>query len=327
MYRLYGVTLSAKHYAGFGLIFTGGIVDAVLTFGEWYFFPIFVVIGVIGILPFMLDFLAEIKRQKEIELKFLEFVRSLVENVRSGVNVPQAIAQVKASGANFGALSPYMDKLANQLEWGYPLHTCLTVFAKDTRNVVIERSIGIVMQAEKSGGDMASVLEAVTQSVLQVKQIKDEMKSGAYNQIIQGYVIFFVFIGIMVVMQVFLLPKLADIGGEIGGSIGGMMGGGGAAPTQKADLSPVFTLTIIVQGLFAGLMLGIFSEGRLRAGIVHSFAMMIVGYLLIATLTGLFGSKADSTKTALLFLAPIGYLIKGKIYDGLYKKESNCRVS
>lgn len=309
MYRLYGLPLGTKHYAAFSAGVVASIVILIAGWGAWYMSPLIVVFLFLGILLYLLDFFAEIKRQKEIEIKFLEFVRSLVENVRSGVNVPQAIAQVKASGASFGALSPYLDKLANQLEWGYPLHTCLSVFAKDTRNPVIERSIGIVMQAEKSGGDMASVLEAVTQSVLQVKEVRDEMKSGAYNQIIQGYVIFFVFVGIMIILQVSLLPKLGDIGAEIGGSLGG---GTAGIPREKADLGPVFILTIMIQGLFAGLMLGMFSEGRLRAGIIHAIAMVIVGFLIIQTATGLAGSGAvtNSTKTALLMFVPVGSLIK-----------------
>lgn len=319
MYRIYGLPLEIKHYAAFSAAAVASIAILIVGWGKWYMSPLIVVFLFLGVLPYLLDFFAEIKRQKEIEIKFLEFVRSLVENVRSGVNVPQAIAQVKASGASFGALSPYLEKLANQLEWGYPLHTCLSVFAKDTRNPVIERSIGIVMQAEKSGGDMASVLEAVTQSVLQVKEVKDEMKSGAYNQIIQGYVIFFVFVGIMIILQVSLLPKLGDIGAEIGGSLGG--GAATNVPREKADLGPVFTLTIMIQGLFAGLMLGMFSEGRLKAGIVHAIAMVIVGYLVIETAKGLTGGSdaTNSTKTALLMFVPVGSLLKRKIHEKFKK--------
>lgn len=313
MQRIYGIVLKTEHYAAFVGMLLAIIADIILSFGKWYFFPILVVVVLLGILPFILDFFNEIKRQKEIETKFLEFVRNLVETVRSGVNIPQAIAQVKNSGANFGALSPYVNKLANQLEWGYPLHNAFTVFAKDTRNPVIERSVSIVIQAEKSGGDMASVLEAVTQSVLEVKQIKDEMKSSAYNQIIQGYVIFFVFVGIMIVMQIFLLPKLGDIGSEIGGSIGGMMGGGGTSPVEKADLSPIFILTVIVQGLFAGIMLGLFSEGKISPGIKHSIILMTVGYLIITVMTGIAGTPepaATVAKTSIFLLIPASRLFK-----------------
>lgn len=310
MYRVYGIVLTGKHYAGFIFAFVSLVLDIILAFGKWYFFPILVAATLLGILPLILDFFAEVRRQKEIEVKFLEFVRSMVENIRSGVNVPQAVAQVKASGANFGALTLYIDKLANQLEWGYTLHSALNVFAKDTRNPVIIRSISIVMQAEKSGGDMAAVLEAVTQSVLQIKQVRDEMKSSAYNQIIQGYVIFFIFVAIMIILQVSLLPKLSDIGAEIGSGLGGAAAS--SAPAAKADLSSVFILTVLVQGLFAGIMLGLFSEGKIVPGLKHSLVMVVVGYLIISIATGIAGTStaATSAATSIFLLIPLARIVK-----------------
>src|SRR3989338_4938601 len=93
---------------------------------KWYFSPIIVIALFAGSLFFIRDIIKEGARQKELEVKFLEFVRGLVENVRSGVTIPQAVLHV--SNINFGALTPYVTKLANQIEWGYPLHEALTIF-------------------------------------------------------------------------------------------------------------------------------------------------------------------------------------------------------
>ena len=292
--------LKNKHYAS---IATGIIVillDLVLLFSfksgnfgakHWTFNPIFILGLLIAALPFILDFLKENKRQKEVEAKFLEFVRNTVETVRSGVTIPQAIAQV--SRANYGSLTPYVRKLANQITWGYPLHEALNIFAKDTKNPVIKRSVAIVIQAERSGGDMGSVLEAVTQSVLEIKKVKEERKTNAYTQTIQGYMIFFVFIVIMIVLQVYLIPKLGQIGGELSegiggagiGGLGGLTGGTGT----PVNLGPIFIATIIVQGLFAGLMIGKFADGNFKAGVKHSLIMVLGGYLIMSTVRGLVG--------------------------------------
>ena len=214
------IVLTWKHYLGITLGAIIIVLDFIFFFNflanfgpaKWYFAPI-IVIGLFAAgIPFVTAIMDENQRQKEIEVKFLEFVRSLVENVRSGVSIPQAILQVRTAGANFGPLTPYISKLANQIEWGYPLHDALMIFGKDTGNMVIRRSVAIVIQAEKSGGDLAAVLEAVAGSVLEIKKIKDEQKSQAYGQMIQGYIIFFVFIGILIVLQVYLIPKLGEIG-------------------------------------------------------------------------------------------------------------------
>ncbi|MBS3159328.1 type II secretion system F family protein [Candidatus Woesearchaeota archaeon] len=308
--------LKTKNYISIGVGFLIILLDFIFLFSfsspigpkTWVFNPLIVIAVLVSGSSFLIDFFAENKRQKEIELKFLEFVRNLVENVRSGVSIPRAIQQVAT--VDYGALNPYIVKLAHQLEWGYPLHDALNIFADDTKNMVIKRSVAIVIQAEKSGGDMAAVLEAVSQSVWEIKKVKEEQKSQAYGQVIQGYIIFFVFIVIMLVLQIYLIPKLTDISGDLAQGLGGMTT---MAPNTSSatDLKGIFIGAIFVQGLFAGLMIGKFSEGKFKNGVKHSLIMAIIGYLLMATITGIFAPEEVTTKAALLFLIPYK-LLKGK---------------
>ncbi len=292
--------LKWKHYLGIFLALAVSLLDFFFFFSfqypfgptKWYFSPLLVIGLFFGGFPFIQDILAENKRQKELEVKFLEFVRGLVETVRSGVSIPQSILHVKSSGVSFGALSPYVAKLANHIEWGYPLHDAFTIFANDTKNPVIKRSIGIVIQAEKSGGDLAAVLEAVSSSVLEIKKLRDEQKSQSYGQTIQGYIIFFVFIAIMIIMQIYLIPKLGEIGGEVAQGLSATLGGSSLS-AAKADLGPIFILTIVVQGLFAGLMLGKFADDSYTSGIKHAIIMVIGGYLLMVTISGLLGATGS----------------------------------
>ncbi len=116
---------------------------------------------------------------------------------------------MQISSENYGSLTPYVKKLANQIEWGYPLHDALVVFSRDTKNVVINKAVAIVIQAEKSGGNMGTVLQEITRSVVEIKKIKEERKSNAYTQVVQGYIIFFIFIAIMLVLQ--KLPSIEEI--------------------------------------------------------------------------------------------------------------------
>ncbi|HLD11018.1 MAG TPA: type II secretion system F family protein [Candidatus Nanoarchaeia archaeon] len=307
------IELKQKNYISLG----GGVfillLDFILFFSftspigpkGWYFNPIIVIAVMVGGSTFLLDFMDETKRQKELELKFLEFVRNLVENVRSGVSIPKAIQQV--ADVDYGALTPYVQKLSNQIDWGYPLNDALRIFADDTKNPVIARSVAIVIQAEKSGGDMAAILQAVSQSVLEIKKVKEEQKAGAYSQIVQGYIIFFVFIIIMLVLQVYLIPKLGAISGDIMQGLGGSVSVG-TGVKEPLDLQGVFIGTIFVQGVFAGLMIGKFSENKFKAGVKHALIMSIVGYLTMATVTGIFAKPEAAA--ILLLLIPLKWLKK-----------------
>lgn len=266
------------------------ILGALAIIGDFYFFmgtrwlkPVFVLALVLMALQFFIDFLQENKKQKGIEVKFLEFVRALMETVKSGVSIPKAIREV--SNEDYGHLTPYVKKLANQLEWGFPLHDALVNFANDTNNRIIKKSVSIVIEAEKSGGNMGEVLEAVSNSVFSIKKIKEERKASVYSQMVQGYIIFFVFIIIMLVMQVYLMPKISELDIGTYSPLAGTFGGG--AKLSQEYMDQLFTYLAMIQGFFAGLMIGKFSEGELKYGIKHALILVIVGYLIISTVRGI----------------------------------------
>lgn len=252
--------------------------------GRWFFAMIIFAVSV-SWSQFWIDFFQEQKRQKEIEKKFLEFVRALVGTTRSGISLPQALRQT--AGKDYGALTKYTKKLANQLEWGIPVHDAFLVFSKDTGNNVIKRSVSIVLEAEKSGGDIEDVLESVTNSVMNVKKMKAERKAGAYSQIVQGYIVFFVFIGIMLLLQLKLFPTLQGMSGTMSQGLGSMgMLSGMFGEGEVVNLDRIFFSLLMIQGLFAGIMIGKFSEGTIKQGLIHSLTLITLAALIVTTVKG-----------------------------------------
>ena len=274
-----------KYLIGISIAILLLILDFMYFLKTRWFYSFLILAISLGWLQFWIDFFNEIKRQKEIEVKFLEFVRSLVNTVKSGISIPQAI--VNAAGDDYGALNVYIKKLSNQVQWGIPVPNALLTFSKDTGNVVIKRSVAIVIEAEKFGGDIEEVLQSVVNSVFDVKKMKQERKSTAYSQIMQGYIIFFVFIIIMLVLQLKLFPQLMNMGSSFGG-IGGLGFGEDiiSGEAGKLDLDKIFFGLVVVQGFFAGIMVGKFSEGTLKNGIIHSLALITIATLMITTIKG-----------------------------------------
>ncbi len=289
------ISFKKKYFIGISI----GIIVIIIDFlyfmgkesigkGRWFF--ALIILGLsLSWSQFWLDFFKEQKRQKDIEEKFLEFVRALVGTVRSGISIPQALKQV--SKKDYGALTKYTRKLANLLEWGMPVHDALIIFSKDTGNTIIKRSISIVIEAEKSGGDMESVLESVTNSVVQVKKMKEERRAGTYSQIVQGYIVFFVFIGIMLLLQLKLFPMLQgmSLGSGSGLSSIGLLSnslGSSSSGSSQTDLGSIFFALVIIQGFFAGIMIGKFSEGTIKQGLAHSLALMTIGALIVTVVKG-----------------------------------------
>ena len=257
-------------------------MDFVLFFGTRWFYGGLILSLSISALPVFLKFLDDNKKQKFIEMEWLEYIRGIVDGVKAGLSVPQCILNLK--NKDYGYLTKYTVKLANQVEWGIPVTEALVIFSKDTKNRVVRRSVTILIEAEKSGGKMADVLESVVNSVVTVNVLKEERKSSTYSQIVQGYVVFFIFIGIMLVMEVKLLPMIQNM---VQGMQGGLSGVGileGVGESQiQIDFKRTFLSLIIVQGLFAGLMIGKFSEGSIKYGIKHSVALIVIALLIALT--------------------------------------------
>src|SRR3989344_7508209 len=124
------------------------------------FFLIIITLGLLAsVSPFVMSALGKNRRDKEKEEMFIEFSRNLVESVNAGVPVSQSIINVKDK--NYGALGGHVKKLANQIKMGIPVSDALQIFAKDVNNKTVSRAVTLIGQAEKAGGDIGVILEAV----------------------------------------------------------------------------------------------------------------------------------------------------------------------
>jgi len=207
---------------------------------------------------------------------FLEFSRNLVESVKAGTPISRSIINVQ--GKYYGALTPYIRKLGNQISIGIPVKDALKTFAYDVNSPSITRAVMLISEAEKAGGEIEKILSSVAKSVSEIETLKKERRAAIYNLVVQGYIIFFIFIVIMLVLQFKILPMTADLGNMQKSEFG--FGGSTANAMTPEEMASPFLYLLLTQGLFAGLVIGKLAEGSLKAGIKHSFIMMVMAYLI-----------------------------------------------
>ena len=236
--------------------------------------------GVLIILfPFVLSSIIEGRQEREKDEKFLEFSRALVESVESGTPISRSI--INMSQKDFGSLTLHVQKLANQIQLGIPLQTALQTFAYDTKSQIIIRAITLIREADKTGGNINTILDSVAKSVSEIEKLKAERRAAISSIVVEGYIIFFVFIVIMVVMEIQIIPMTAGI--SVSGtsfnavSSGTQNSGSGFDPSQ---FTFAFLGLLITQGFFAGLVIGKLSEGQVKSGLKHSFIMVAMAILI-----------------------------------------------
>ena len=270
---------------GIGLV----IAFISLFFRDTNFFSIILGMGVlVGALPFVITSVYETQLETEKEEMFLEFSRNLVESVKVGTPISKSIINMREK--THGVLTPYIEKLANQISLGVPVNQSLQTFSKDINNKTIGRAITIISEAERAGGDIGEILESVAGAVRTTDKLKKERKATISTLTVQGYIIFFIFMGIILIMQFYILPMLTGMGGlesQAGqssmGGLGLSLGGTGSMEGDLSkEMSNSFLYMLLFQGLFTGLVIGKLSEGNIKAGMKHSFALMTVSFLVSA---------------------------------------------
>src|SRR3989338_4710894 len=209
--------MKLKRMHWFGIISAGilGLVNTIyFLMREGKDFNLFMFLSGISLgilcLPFVIGVVLENKKEQEMTEMFLEFSRNLAESVATGTPVSKSIINVRKN--NYGSLTPYVNKLANQISLGIPVGRALETFASDVGSKVVRRAVALIMEAERAGGEIDYILESVAKSISEVDKLKKERKAAIYSLVVQGYIIYFIFIGIMLIMQFHILPLAASAG-------------------------------------------------------------------------------------------------------------------
>jgi len=233
-------------------------------FGMLNFTGVIVALGI----PLTIKY-QEMRLKRKIEERFPQFLHDLTGAIETGMTLPQAFRAIKHN--DYGPLSKYVREMSAKLDWGISFEKVLRDFAEKVGSPVIRRSIEAIIEIHRSGGYIATILEAVAESQTMVERIKKERAASVYSQIINGYVIFFVFLGVMFGMSNFLIPAFQW---EVAGGAAGL----------AEVYSQLFRNLIVIQGAFAGLAIGKMSEGSVFAGIKHSLVLVSIGYTIFTLL-------------------------------------------
>jgi hypothetical protein len=78
-------------------------------------------------------------------------------------------------------------------------------------------------------------------------------------------------------MQFNILPMVSGIANVE--TIGVLEMQGTVGTGAEIDFSTAFLYLLLIQGFFSGLAIGILAEGNIKAGIKHSFALMLISFL------------------------------------------------
>ncbi|MFH1420436.1 MAG: type II secretion system F family protein [Candidatus Aenigmatarchaeota archaeon] len=212
-------------------IITGMVLGGVVAINM-----LIILVLAIAVPHFLWKFL-EFKKIKSYEDQFPNFLRDLSGSIYAGLSIIQAIQA--ASESSYGSLTKEIKKINDQLSWNIPLEIVLERFSKHmAKSETISRSMMIIGQSHKSGGNMERILGSLATNIEKIKDVETEKNTLMGQQVNMMYAIFFIFVGISIVLIMFLVPLLQKQEISQIGGLGGVLGGGGANPCEACVNNP-----------------------------------------------------------------------------------------
>jgi flagellar protein FlaJ len=230
------------------------------TFDESVFFAITIAVFPSAILNY-----ADFRWRKAIDEHLPDLFRSLVQAKQTGMTLPQAIEE--AAKRDYGPLTPELKKMNAQISWGMSFEEALQALAKRVDTILVQRTVPMIVEASRSGGHVEKVFDPMGKFIRTTLLLDNERRTQTKPYIAIIYVAFFVFLFTIILLfrsffvSVEGLPTL------------------GTSTMSPAEMQRLFFHIMSIQAFFSGLVAGKMGEGTINAGLKHSLALMLCGYV------------------------------------------------
>ena len=212
---------------------------------------------------------------KKMEVYLPNFLRDIGEMNRSGMTLTKSVNTV-AKG-EYGALTNEIKHIDAMLSWGISFEAALEKFADRTATSLIFRSVSLINQASRAGGNVADVLEVAAGDAYSIKLMERERMGTMLIYVVICYMAFFVFLFVIGILSYSLIPVMAEAGNSAADA-----GGGAEAFMGKFDPEIFYRLyfhAALIQGVASGLVAGQLGEGDWIGGLKHSVVMALVAWV------------------------------------------------
>lgn len=231
--------------------------------------------------PFGIYKSGAIKRKRAMEAKFPDFMRDLAEFWKGGLSMTLAVDTL--SKGEYGALDDEVEKMAQQLSWGVAFNEVMDQFSKRMRSGLVERSIALIEEANKAGGEISDILLTVSNDARELK-VMDREKEG----VMQSYILiivpaFLIYTLIIASMTVVFVPAISSSTEDIDLS-STSFGGVSIRELEPALVALIFFYSVMVQALGGGLNAGIMGKGTISDGLKWAAYFLVIGWLIFEVL-------------------------------------------
>ena len=239
----------------------------------------YILAALIAAIPPTAYLYVEQKRERKADNEFPGLLRDLAQAKRAGLTLIDAFS-LTAEG-NYGVLTDGLRTLVCHLTWGISFEDALRMFARRYPTRIIKRSIAIIIEGYQVGGDVGDILKVAADDVMELRTLEKERISDMSVYVIICYTIFFVFLGVLLVLYHSFIPMMVEASARVEGT---GMGGIFTAIREVERMKMLFFHCGIIQGVCTGLVAGKMGEGKVIAGLKHATILALATFFFFALL-------------------------------------------
>lgn len=237
----------------------------------------------IAIIPYGIESRIEKKRIERYERGFAQFLFEMADAMRGGLDPTKAI--IELSTTNVGILKNQLKRAADALKLGRPFDEIIQVMVKPFKSGLITRYATLIGEASRIGGETAHVIHRAAKDMDDFMKVTQERRRQLAMQVVIIYISFAVLL-IIIYELLTIFPSLEGINLNLLGTadIETASQATTVARMQPIELKRKFFHLVLINSIGAGFIMGALTEGKIKAGLLHVFAMVFTTTLFFAIL-------------------------------------------
>jgi hypothetical protein len=228
----------------------------------------------IALTTYGIDARRQLSRLRGYERAFAQLLFEMADAMRGGLDPAKALSELAKTHTN--VLRRPLRIAADGLLLGRPFDAVLRDMAAPMKSPLITRYAALIADATSVGGETATVVYRAAKDMDDFVKIEEERSAQLTLPIAVIYIAFGVLMAVLFAL-LYIAPELGSLNiGFLNPSTSALKGTSASSIPRldTATLHERFFELMIINSLGTGAIIGAFSEGRVRYGILHSLAMV-----------------------------------------------------
>lgn len=235
---------------------------------------VFIQSTLIVVLPFGLARRQYTARLRSIDRVVPDLFTRLASLNQAGVEIVDAIEQVRHG--NLGPLTPELNRLWTDIQFGADVETALRRFERRTGSPSVRRAMTLISKGLTASGNLGPVLRIAADEARRVHSLKRQREQEMSIYLVIIYLAFLVFLTIVFVLIVTFIPAIPSQAALESSGLGGAAAG--ITQAQASQYQILLFHASLVQAIFSGLIAGQMSQGSVRDGAIHVVILVAIAY-------------------------------------------------